>query len=726
MGQMRGKGRSTRRSVRGSALLLVAAVVGVGCEPAGRDSSSGGGISLPPPPEPTFVAQDAGTCLEPEEGCDCEPGEAPVDCYLPPVSLPGGGAICRAGTRYCRDGVWSACEDLHSFVLEGAGAAYSVGPAECNPCDPACATTADRPTDRDLTPGNSTNVTFDGSRGGLTLESTGTSSSLPDRDGDGVPDVADDFPGDPSRWSRSGGGIYHTLPFGGAAVISPIDFTTRVTTADVYLLMDTTGSMGGEIANLRAGLTRGTYVPGCPGGVVAAIKCMIPNAWIGVGRHDDYPVGPYGGGGDWVYRNLLDMTPSVSAAQAAVNRLNTHWGNDWPESQTQALWAIATGNGLGPYLAPKGGCSGGRWGYPCFRPGTIPIVVLFTDAPFHNGPSGAFRYPTSLGGGCCARRCTRTWWGRCVSWACTRWCTGVRPPTWPQVVAALNARNVKVVVVESANWGTAAENDIRALLRATGSVDARGRPYMISISSNGSGLSRAVVDAIWNLANNTRFDVSARAVDNPASPIDERGFVKRITVRGWGPGSCRGASGATALQCTPGTVVDFRVTFRNDFVRPTTVPQVFNFEIHVLLDGTVQQRIPVRIVVPPAVPTYPPSGYYQRDYDASAFCTIPPQNVRWGLFNWRVSTPTRTAVRFEVWTRREASQLGVGAPDLTLTVPPRPQVGSVNLSDELRAAGVPDQLPYLRVRAVLVASPDRSSAPVLYRFGLRYDCISGT
>ncbi len=726
MGQMRGKGRSTRWSVQGGALLLVAVVLGTGCEPVGQESSSES-IALPPQPEPAFVAQDAGTCLEPEEGCDCEAGEAPADCYLPPVALPGGGAICRAGTRYCRDGVWSACEDLRSFVLEGAGAAYSVGPAACNPCDPACATTADRPTDRDLTPDNSSNVTFEGSRGGLTLRSSGTTSSLPDRDGDGVPDVADDFPDDPTRWSRSGGGIYHTLPFGGPAVISPVDFTTRVTTADVYLLMDTTGSMWGEIANLQDGLTSGTFVAGCPGGVVAAIKCMIPNAWIGVGRHDDYPVSPYGGGSDVVYEHLLDMTPSVSAAQAAVNSMWAGGGADGPESQTQALYAMVTGSGLGDFLSARTDCPAGRWGYPCFRPGTIPIVVLFTDANFHNGPSDADPYPSSLSASCCGTwTCTSWGWWGCLSWSCSSWCSPFSPPKWADVIAALNARGVKTIVVESSGgWGFAQAHG-EALCNATGSVDASGTPYVFSISSSGIGLSGAVVDAIWNLANNTRFDVTARAVDNPASPIDERGFVKQISVRGWGPGNCRGAAGATAIQCTPGTVVDFRVTFRNDFVRPTTTPQVFNFEIHVLLDGTVQQRIPVRIVVPPAVPTYPPTGYYQRDYDASAFCTIPPQNVRWGLFDWQVSTPTRTAVRFEVWTRREASQLGVGAPDLTLTVPSLPQRGSVNLSDELRAAGVPDQLPYLRVRAVLVASPDRSSSPVLYRFGLRYDCISGT
>ena len=41
------------------------------------------------------------------------------------------------------------------------------------------------------------------------------------------------------------------------------------------------------------------------------IRCAIPDAWFGVGYHDDYPISPYGAGSDDVYRTLLDITPAA-------------------------------------------------------------------------------------------------------------------------------------------------------------------------------------------------------------------------------------------------------------------------------------------------------------------------------------------------------------------------------------------------------------------------------
>ena len=44
-------------------------------------------------------------------------------------------------------------------------------------------------------------------------------------------------------------------------------------------------------------------------------------------------------------------------------------------------------------VPPREDCPAATWGYPCFRDGAIPIVVMFTDAQFHNGPdNNDFRY----------------------------------------------------------------------------------------------------------------------------------------------------------------------------------------------------------------------------------------------------------------------------------------------------------------------------------------------
>ena len=685
-------------------LLVTSALVLFGCvDPSGP----GGSPANPNGPDgyqPVPIDGDAPTCVRPEEGCECAQ-DVPVDCYLPP-SHDDGVVTCFGGTRTCRDGVWSACESIRSYELVGTATALVTGPTRCNECDPACAVSRDTPSDRDL-PGSSTDVEYNPSAGGIQLEGGrgGPPPGLPDSDGDGIPDVADDCDG-PGAFRNADGSCYgdtfffHNLPFGGPAEIDPLDIMVTVRTADVYFLMDTTGSMGGELANLRTGLTSGTYIPGCGNGIIGAIRCTIPDAWFGVGNHDDYPYGRYGssGCGDVVFRNFLNISPSLPAAQAAVNGLRLHCGSDGPESQTQALYAIATGNGFGSYLSPQRGCTAGRWGYPCFRDGTIPIVILFTDAPFHNGPFG-YGYSGT---------------------------PGTVASSWGGTVAALNARNVRVITIQSgaAGWGGPpyGRADANALADATGSYSSSGSRYVFPISSSGTGLSRAVVDAVVDLANYNRLDISARATDDPATPIDERGFVDSITAVSWGPGSCRYISGgSTFVQCLPGTSVDFNVSFRNDIVMPSASPQVFTFFIEVLGNGTfVLDRIPVRIVVPPDVPLYPPSGEYWRDYDSTVYCA---DNERpdWGDLAWDlVSVPAGTSIRWEI---RAANTLAAlpGATPVTFTTPST--VSPVDIAARLVGAGIPNFIPYLRVTAVLLANADRTETPILRSFEVNYTCV---
>jgi hypothetical protein len=349
-----------------------------------------GTIPRPPTTGPTA------TCTAPGPGCPCAATTEARDCFLPPIAT-GDGVECNHGVMYCVDGRYTDCNTLRTYRIPLASALLA-DPQTCNPCDPTCAVVADYPNDADLTTSNSDDVRYDGTESGLTLttETTGGSSSRTDTDRDGVADVADECSGPgwrtPCDGNASDDGFYHELAHGGPSAVDPISVTVQIRTADVYFLMDTTGSMGGEIENLQDDLTRGTFTPGCSGGIIGAIRCAIPDAWFGVGRFDDYPVSPYGGGTDVVYENLLSIGSSTAAAQTAVNALGLHWGNDGPESNTQALYAIATGDGLGPYLPARTGCPAGTFGYPCFRDGTVPIVVHFTDAPFHNGPTTAHDY----------------------------------------------------------------------------------------------------------------------------------------------------------------------------------------------------------------------------------------------------------------------------------------------------------------------------------------------
>lgn len=755
--------------------------------------------------------------------------------------------ICQRGKRYCRAGVWSACEAIGQYRPEDLPIRPATvdGPTECNACRPDCALSRDYPTSADLTVDRATDVEYSATEGGIviTTASEGEAEYNTDTDGDGVPDVADDYPADPAQTGVETG-FYHQLTYNGSSAIDPVDFSTTVRTADVYFLMDTTGSMGGEIANLKSGLTSGSYVTGCSGGIIGAISCTIPDAWFGVGRFDDYPFYPWGDSSysDHVYQHVQDMSSSAAAAQAAVNTLATRYGVDWPESHTQALYSIATGLGQGAYLSARAGCGSGTWGYPCFRTGTIPIVIILTDAPYHNGPTSAYDYGSTsvsfpalpgsttatgntndtgpgsaynvgtinglyksytgntnlasiannYGGAGCGGSGKDVVFKFTLSSAatvvmntqgsafdtvldlvdstfgsymtCNNNYTGLGTAsgliypnlaagtyyvildgnaagdkgnyrfnigtvasvaygtTWAQAVSALTSHGVKVITVESSSGYDNAKSDAQALANATGSVDAAGAPFVYSIPNTGTGLSSSIVTAIQTLANYSRLNITAVARDNSSTAtFDERTLVDSIAAVSYDPGRCTGITGGTQFnQCLPGTNVHFTITFLNDVVAPSTVAQVFDFNIDLIGDGTYTlMSVPIRIMVPPISTTYNPTGSYHEDYDASGHCTIPPERPDWGTLTWTADTPSTSTITFQIQTANSESELDSATP-VSFTVPgsSSPQdIGALLVAD-----GQFNYLPHLRVTSVLNASGDLLSTPTLTGFELQYTC----
>ncbi len=274
-------------------------------------------------------------------------------------------------------------------------------PAACGNGDPTCNTAIDYPEQADLSVTNSSNITF--SAGDNALNLVGGSGTVVDTDGDGVPDPADECFGMGWRLPCDGDdkddGAYQTAYYnsgGGNTLSADIEVRANVRSADAYILMDATGSMGGEQAQLVTDLTSGTFADTteCPGaantGLVGAIKCVIPDVWMGVGDfkevsylpHDDrYDMAPY--------HHYLDMTDDVQHIIDAVAQMVPDFNKDTPEAATQAMYSVVTGNGLGDLVPNRGACPStpaGRWGYPCFRPGVLPIILLFTDAEMYNGP----------------------------------------------------------------------------------------------------------------------------------------------------------------------------------------------------------------------------------------------------------------------------------------------------------------------------------------------------
>jgi hypothetical protein len=154
-----------------------------------------------------------------------------------------------------------------------------------------------------------------------------------------------------------------------------VDIEKTVTTpelppvVDICLLEDETGSFVDDLGNLNAAAS----------GIYDAIVAASPDAQFGVAGFRDYPVGPYGGAGDWVYRLVSSMDPTKPAWLAGVAALTAGGGNDTPEALFDAIVAAA-GPGLfvDPTLGPQADCG---WRDP--SSGAQRVLVAVTDAPSH-------------------------------------------------------------------------------------------------------------------------------------------------------------------------------------------------------------------------------------------------------------------------------------------------------------------------------------------------------
>lgn len=415
----------------------------------------------------------------------------------------------------------------------------------------------------------------------------GTDYRNRDSDFDGVTDLieigAGTDPNDPASNPRTEGNFFFIVPF----MEDPdppedtLVFSTAIQQADVYFLVDTTGSMRGEVDTLRGSISS-TVIPG--------MVASIPDVWVGVGHFDDYPYGGYGGSGDESYENLQNLAGDPALAQAAAAALPDGYGADGPESHVAGLFTVATGDPSRTMpLQPAPSCAAGTWGYPCFRTGSVPIIILISDADFHNGPGGAHPY------------------------------SGVPAPTYAETVAALNAARIKVIAVHSDTWTTDAH--FRQIALDTGAVDAGGNPLVYNIPGSGEGLGEQVINAVATLANQIPISVTTQPRDDTSDAVDATIFIDYIepnTVDSVEDPEHPGVFCVTGLltadtdgdtiqdtytSVLPGTAVCFDIyPAMNETVEATPEPQVYMAFVDVIGDGiTVLDTREVYFLIPPVI-----------------------------------------------------------------------------------------------------------------------------
>lgn len=410
----------------------------------------------------------------------------------------------------------------------------------------------------------------------------GTDPQSIDSDGDGVTDLGEvegtnTDPNDAAS-TIDPDDFFVLLPYG-TQENRTLTFSTNIDVADVYMLIDTTGSMQSTIDNVRSSLTR----------IATEVATEIENVQIGVGDFRDFPytARQYGQAGDYPFRHRQDVTANIDLVQAAIAPLAAGGGYDQPESMTEALFRIAAGVGQRwtfpggsteiTYTGcqPQAGDTGARIGFACFREGALPIVVAVTDAPTHEGQGGSAGY------------------------------TGLSPvgTSFDIASSALSDIGARVVGVSVSDprGDFAGTDDLTDYARATGTVDGDGNALVSQAS--GGNVSDSVIDAIRTLVQGVPQDVTRRLenVDGNPDNIDATRFIKAVR-----PNATIPAGGATSMDdrtfyhVTPGTEVEFTVEFDNDFRMPNGRTEIFRAQIIVVGNGVADLDVrQVYIVVPP-------------------------------------------------------------------------------------------------------------------------------
>lgn len=406
----------------------------------------------------------------------------------------------------------------------------------------------------------------------------------PDSDDDGHSDLAEVVTGhdplDPGD-TIPADDFYVILPFNGDPEERTLEFRSNIRKADVYFIMDTTGSMTEEADNLASGLRA----------MIPQLQAEIPDVGIGAGYFEDFPLNCtpcpvimgiptcYGTPANVPYFNAQTITTDIDTAQAGVDVLKSRagvGGCNWASS-VEALYQIATGAGILDFIdhqicpsIPDDTCH--RIGYPCFRCGALPIVIALTDTASRNGAgttgpnSDEGYYDVDF--------------------------PAERPHTYEATLNELLAIGARVFGIISGSEAGDPQYQFRQWATDTGTVNPDGTPIYFSISSDGTLVTTSVVDAIRAIAGGTPQDVDAVKVDqvpdNPAqhySEVDATEFITSIVAtecrtEDGAPVDCEiSADGTTFLDVPPGYRVRFTVTFQNTIVQEIDTAQVYRARI---------------------------------------------------------------------------------------------------------------------------------------------------
>lgn len=150
---------------------------------------------------------------------------------------------------------------------------------------------------------------------------------------------------------------------------------------DVCVVIDLSGSYLDDLDNIKA------VAPQVWDDIVAG---GVSDLQMGLASFVDFPFAGWGiAPDDYAYRLDQQLTPTKAIWVAAIDAMSVGYGADVPESQYEALYQLATGDG-NPVEAP-GTITADQ---ECdFRDDTTKVAIMTTDAPFHQSGDGGGPFP---------------------------------------------------------------------------------------------------------------------------------------------------------------------------------------------------------------------------------------------------------------------------------------------------------------------------------------------
>lgn len=409
-------------------------------------------------------------------------------------------------------------------------------------------------------------------------------------------------------WSATVGGqeLCFDMPYESPPPVGEgtVRFTTDFQRSDIVFAMDTTGSMGGEVGNLKASIES----------LVEAIQIQVPDSAFGVVGYEDYPYAPYGSWDDgdsafYLLHRVMTVStdPGLASIVAAVDAYQIRHGGDTPESGWEMVYQVATGVGSGspPYGVPPfdpatappvsipAGEEIGEYGGVGLRIGSMPILVWITDVASHNG-RGVNDYGPIPG-------VTSATYSQAVSGMVQKRgrIIGIMSGEGARADLKWAALNTDTWVFPDA-WGPDNRPPGCSMSECCTGIDGIGVPadggqcpLVFEIAGDGSGLGTAVVDGIERLITSEVTDVSASIVDDPTDPVDAvDAFVDYLEAESGAPPPCAqglviidyDADGVddTFEDVPPGTSPCFNLVLKtNSSVPEIGEPQVFGATLEI-------------------------------------------------------------------------------------------------------------------------------------------------